>query len=842
MPLITQSIPNLIGGVSQQAPAIRSVNQCEDMVNAFPSPVEGLIKRHPTTKVTEIRNSSSTIYTNITENSVKPHIILRDTNEKYFVFIRPSATEANNLIEVYKLDGTKQTVHYGSGAQAYLANTDRSMLKLLTVADVTFVVNSKSTMKPTLANDTTTALNYLRNAIVYVKQSNVDRDFSITVTNADGTSPITVSHKTANNNIGTDHVANTLAAALSGQGSPAYTATAKDSVIHITRAADFKITAEDDLGGQGMIVIRDTIQRFEDLPSTAPDNYVVKVLGAPESQLDDYYVKFVAENDQTFARGIWAESIAPSLKYKYDYTTMPHILIRQSDGSFLFKKADGTTPSSPTAPVGSDYSGYKWEDRLVGDDLTNSAPSFVGVPINNIVLFKNRLGFLSDENIILSEVSEFFNFWRTTVLDVPDSDPIDVASSSPKVGKLKSGTVFNTELILFTDSSQLVLRGGEILSPKSVALLPVGDYENYSDIQPVSSGLSVYFAYNRGNGFTGVRELVPQQNIDGSYVVNTVSEVVPNYISSKPAHVAATAQDDMAAVVSSGNLYLYKYLKSGAGDIAQSAWFKYDFPDIDASGFAKVIWAEFVDMELYVLVLRSSTNIPVLEKIKLGTELTDITPSLKNSNWVTHLDQRVLMDVNTGTYNSTTGLTTWDLPKPYSYVAGKTAVYTIEGASVTVISGTAYVSGSDTAGTVSVRGDYNGVKVWIGMKYEMKYQFSQFWLQGRSGINRVGQGESSLLGGRYQLRNISLLYEDTAFFKVRVQNNGESTYEYDYSGLIAGTTLINKINLARGSFRVPIYGRNTGVTVTILNDTAFPCKILSAEIEGDYVDRAQRYS
>jgi len=840
MPLLTQSIPNLIGGVSQQAPSIRSPNQCEDMVNAFPSPVEGLIKRHPTSKVTEIRNASNTIYTTVTEVSFKPHLILRDTTEQYFVFIRPSATEADNLIEVYKLDGTKQTVHYGTGAKAYLVNTDRSKIKLLTVADVTFVVNSNTTMKPALAVDTSTAINYLRNALVYIKQSNQDRNFSITVTNSDGTGSITANHKTANTNVGTDHVAEQLASALSGQGSPAYTATSKDGVVQITRSADFKITVEDDFGGQGAILIRDTVQRFEDLPSTAPDAYVVRILGAPESEIDDYYVKFSTENDQTFARGIWIESIAPSAKYKYDYATMPHILIRQSDGSFLFKKADGTTPSSPTSPAGSNYSGYKWSDRLVGDDLTNGAPSFVGVPINNIVLFKNRLGFLSDENIILSEVSEFFNFWRTTVIDVPDSDPIDVASSSPKVGKLKSGTVFNTELILFTDSSQLVLRGGEILSPKSVALLPVGDYENYSDIQPISSGLSIYFAYNRGNGYTGVRELIPQQNIDGSYIVNTVSEVVPNYIASKPAHIAATAQEDMALIVSNGVLYLYKYLKSSEG-VAQSAWFKYEFPDAATGGIAKVVWAEFVDMNLYVLLLRGNSSIPVLEKIKLGSELTD-SAILKDSNWVTHLDQRVYMDVNTGSYNSTTGLTTWDLPKPYSYVVGKSAVYTTNGSSVTVISGTSYNSSSDAAGTISVRGDYSGIQVWIGMKYEMKYQFSQFWLLGRSGMRGLSQGESALQSGRYQLRNISLLYEDTSFFKVKVQNNGETSYEYDYSGTITGSSVLNQIYLNRGSFRVPIYGRNTGVIVTIVNETALPCKLLSAEVEGDYVDRAQRYS
>lgn len=836
MPLLTQSIPNLIGGVSQQAPAIRNITQCEDMVNAFPSAVEGLVKRYPTSKVTEIRNASGTAYSGITENSAKPHIITRDTNEKYFVFIRPSSTVADCMIEVYSLDGTKKTVYYDTGSQNYLQNATRATLKTMTIADVTFVVNTAKI--PALSSTKTTAINYSRMALVYIKQAGTDRNFSITVTNSDGSGSVTASHKATGNTIGTDHVAQELASALTGQGSPAYTATSKDSVVYITRGEDFKITVEDDFGGQGAFLIRGEVQRFEDLPSTAPNAHVVKIIGAPESGIDDYYVKFKASDAQSFARGLWEETVAPDIKYLYDYATMPHILIRQSNGTFLFKKADGSTPATPTAPSGSDYSAYKWADRLVGDDTTNGAPSFVGVPINNLVLFKNRLGFLSDENIILSEVSEFFNFWRTTVLEIPDSDPIDIASSSPKIGKLKSGTVFNTELILFTDSSQMTLRGGEILSPKSVALLPIGDYENYSDVQPISSGLSIFFPYNRGAGFAGVREMFPQPNIDGSYVVGTISEVVPTYIEGTPVTVSATTQEDLACVVSSGQLYLYKYIKSGE-TLAQSAWFKYNFTDNATSGFAKVIWADFVDAVMYVLLLRSDSSIPVLESIKLGTSLTD-SSLVAGSNWVTHLDARGLFASGSGTYNATTGLTTWTLAKPYSYISGKSAVYTTNGASLTVVSGTSYNLGSDTAGTISVRGDYSAVAVWIGLRYEMKYEFSQFWIQGRAG--RGGQGEAALQSGRYQLRNISLLYEDTSFFKVKVVSGGENQYEYTYSGLVISSSVLNQIYLNRGTFRLPTYGRNTSTTITILNDTALPCKILSAEVEGDYTDRAQRYS
>ena len=832
---LTLSIPNLMGGVSQQAPAVRSVNQCEAMENAIPSPVEGLIKRHPTQKVSEIRNASATLFSSITESTGKPHLIVRDSGEKYFVFIRPNASSGNCFIEVYDLNGTKKTVHYDTGAQDYLVNATRSSLKMLTVADVTFVVNTDKVVTMDAAK--TTAIDYNKIALVYIKQSASNRKVTITVSDTNGSHVVTASHTNGANNTGTDHAAEDLAGTLNGAG-PAgstYTANSSDSVIKITRATDFLITVDDDFGGQGAYLIRESVQRFEDLPQAAPHNHVVKVVGVPESGLDDYFVKFETVDGSGFTKGIWRETIAPDIQYQFNYSTMPHILIRQANGTFMFKKADGGTPASPNGPGGTAYAGYEWADRLVGDEATNSNPSFVGMKISNLVLFKNRLGFLSDENIILSETSEFFNFWRTTVLEIPDSDSIDISSSSPKIGKLKSGTVFNAELILFTDSSQLVLRGGEILSAKSVALLPVGDYENYSDIQPISSGLSVFFPYNRGGNFAGIREMIPQPNIDGSYIVNTVTELVPSYIAGKPVHITASAQEDMVAVVSSGDIYLYKYLRSSEG-MLQSAWFKYNFPDDSTAGYAKAIWAEFVDTDLYVLVLRSNSANPVLEKIRLGVKLTD-SDTVASSNWVCHLDARSYNAAASGSYNATTGLTTWNLPKPYSYVAGKTAVYTTNGASLTVMSGSSYNQGSDAAGTVSVRGDYSAVAVWIGYRYTMKYEFSQLWLPAAA-----GNGRSALQTGRYQLKNMNLMYEATSFFKVQVVSGDENTYTYDYSGIVIASSVLNQIYLNRGTYRFPIYGRNSSTKITVLNDTALPCKLLSAEVEGDYIDRAMRYA
>ena len=86
---------------------------------------------------------------------------------------------------------------------------------------------------------------------------------------------------------------------------------------------------------------------------------------------------------------------------------------------------------------GQTYTLPKWGERTVGDLVSAPDPSFIGNKINNVFFFRNRLGFLAGDNVILSRVSEFFNFFPETVISVLDSEPIDVAASHTKVAILK---------------------------------------------------------------------------------------------------------------------------------------------------------------------------------------------------------------------------------------------------------------------------------------------------------------------------------------------------------------------------------------------------------------------
>ena len=70
---------------------------------------------------------------------------------------------------------------------------------------------------------------------------------------------------------------------------------------------------------------------------------------------------------------------------------MPHELVNTSLNNFTFRQ-------------------FVWDERKVGDDITNSHPSFVGNKIQAAFFHSNRLGFLSNDNVSMSQAAKYFNF------------------------------------------------------------------------------------------------------------------------------------------------------------------------------------------------------------------------------------------------------------------------------------------------------------------------------------------------------------------------------------------------------------------------------------------------
>ena len=71
---------------------------------------------------------------------------------------------------------------------------------------------------------------------------------------------------------------------------------------------------------------------------------------------------------------------------------MPHELVNTAVNTFIFKEIN-------------------YVDRKVGDNETNLKPSFVGNKITGGFFHNNRLGFISGDNVIMSQSGDFYNFF-----------------------------------------------------------------------------------------------------------------------------------------------------------------------------------------------------------------------------------------------------------------------------------------------------------------------------------------------------------------------------------------------------------------------------------------------
>lgn len=823
MALISVAVPNMLNGISQQTPGLRFATQAEVQENGYSSPVEGLGKRPPTEHVASMISGSA--------GSSHVHVIDRgDGTERYVVVIR------NGSIKVFDTAGVEKTVNVASGASAYLTVTGaaESTFKAVSIGDYTFILNREKV--PALQTTATAAA--VNECLVWVKQGAYATKYKIAGDlTAEYTSGASSLHSGATNAVSTVdgetfpsgtswadtiYIAAQLKGTYAGTG---FTHTRVGYTIHSTRTSSFNISADDGLSGNGLGLIKDSVQSFSDLPSVAKDGMIVKIEGLPDSFQDDYWVAFDSKNGTSIGDGIWVETIAPSTKYLFDYTTMPHVLIRQSDGTFMFKQADGVTPGSGV-PVGADYSAAKWAERRVGDDNTNSSPSFVGQAINDIFLFRGRLGFLTGESIVLSEVSEFFNFWRTTVTALLDSDPIDVSSAYPSITIFRSAIPFSERLVVFSDQTQFILQGTPILAPGTATLSVIANYDCLNRPRPVVAGESIFFAFDRG-GYSGVREMIANPDDTTLLQAPDISAQIPKYIPGKIIQMSASTHDNVLVALADGeqsSLYVYKWLNSQDARV-QASWSKWTFEG------GTVLGATWSKSELFIVIQR--TQGLFLEKVIVEPNRRD-----QYSQFIVALDRRIDQSKFVSlSYNAGTGKTTIVLPY---HVIQPSRLRVVAKATLSTEAGYVYSIDTATSGsaTIIVNGNLTGVGLWVGETYDFRYEFSVPYLK-----QEAEGARAALASGRFQLRNMSVIYSRSSFFKARVTHRLNSIqYTYTFTGNVLGTGLgiIGDTPVNDGTYKFPIYGKNDEMRVEILNDTHLPSYFLSAEYESSYDTRTQR--
>lgn len=777
MALISQSIPNLINGVSQQPPSLRLNTQAELQENGLSSVVSGLSKRPSTQHVADLGTIS-----NLDKAFI--HTIRRDENEFYSLVIDTAGT-----IRVFDKDGTSRTIT--NNAASYLTGlTDPSQeLAAVSIADSTFIVNKNKTV----AKGTATSPVRNPEALVYVKQADYASTYKLTLTKGSSTSTVefatmsstqssTALAQNAERGASTDFIATNLNT-FSGTGvdSTYYqnitnasavtglTITRYGSVLHIQSddSDDFQVIVGDSHGGDHLLVFKEETADFKKLPIESANGFSIKVSGDNQKAQDDYYV--------SYNNGVWKETLEPAALTELDASTMPHKLTKDASANFTFDVVS-------------------YEERKVGDDNTNPFPSFVDFTISDIFFHRNRLGLLADENVILSRVGEFvdFDFFRKSALTIVDSDPIDVAVSSNKVSILKHAVPFNEALLLFSDLTQFKLTGDPVLTPETVNVANTTEFEASLRAKPAQSGKYVYFASKRG-AWSGMWEYFVDTDTD----TNDASEItshVPEYLEGEVINIEASSNEDMIIVKTADDaqaFYVYRYYWQGREKL-QASWSRWVFD-------GDVIDISFNRADIYILIKRG-TNL-FLERINLSvdeaTEYTDGAFSI-------HLDRRVRLE--------TSGLTT----VPYT---DSSTIYIAQDGGIIPLSS---VAGKLSAGEV----------VFAGIPFTFKYQFSE-------PVPKINNNPVTTADLR--IRNWSVVYNNTGFFTVKTTPARRATYTRTFTGRIVGgaANLLNKAAIDSGTYQFGVVG-NSDTQIVIESDSHLPVAFQSAEWEGFYVLRSRR--
>ena len=551
----------------------------------------------------------------------------------------------------------------------------------------------------------------------------------------------------------------------------------------------------DGFNNQAAFGIIKSTQRFTNLPASAPEGFTVKITGEKGSNTDDYYVRYDAKLQ------VWRECVRPGLKNHIKNSTMPHVLVREADGTFTFKEAE-------------------WNAREAGDEDSNPLPSFIDNTINDIFYHRNRLGFLSGENVILTRSADFFNFWMASAMEIQDTDPIDLAVSDNKIATLYHAVPFDAELILFSKDAQFALRSDNVLTPKDAYLTPPVTHFGCSlKATPVNAGRNIYFLAERSE-YSTVREFFVAADNTDSKDAQDITSHVPSYLPNGTYKIAPSSVENILMFLTEGDeesMYVYKYLFIDSVR-QQASWSRWSLG-------GTIYGASFIEDSLYIVVERN--DYLCLERVSF----TFNTEDLPSEPYRVLLDCKQEVTVPEGGYNEIYDETTINVKSFYNEIYEPDKKYAI-----VTDDGTFKAVAAD--GTVVLNGDYTGKKIICGLMYNFRIALSTIYVK-----TEGERGVQALLEGRLQLRQLWFNYANSGYFKVKVEVFDKDTYEYTHTGRTLGTSdnILGKLMFSTGKFTVPIQSLNTNCKIIVESDAPAPLALIGAGWTGNYVRRTRQF-
>ena len=566
--------------------------------------------------------------------------------------------------------------------------------------------------------------------------------------------------------------------------------------IYLSSTNPFSIEiVEEDL----MRCFQSSVNDVQNLPNQCKHGYIVKISNSRMSDEDDYYLRFDGQNDRDGV-GSWSECAKPGIAKTL--TNMPLVIQRTATTTFTVRQFD-------------------YQDRRVGDDGTNPMPSFVGARINKVLFFRNRLAFLSGENVVTSRPGTLGNpdFFNETALTVSASDPVDISAASMFPSELFDGIETNTGLVIFSTNQQFLLASDDtVFNPDTAKLRSISTFNYNKDIPPISLGISIAYVDNSGK-FSRFNEMANISR-EGQPSIVDVTKIVPTILPKDIDLLTNSRENSIILLGKTGSDIVtgYKYFQVSE-QRQQAAWFKWKLNNPLIYHFIINDEYFFLDSDYY------------LQSIKLVQTENDPSTSIDNVDFLLHVDNHTT--VNNGNFDPTTNLTTFSGISWLNTVTtpNHDLVIIDEGGTPAPTDGQGRYAKCTVSGTsFTVPGNWQGITLTIGYLYPYEVKFPTFYPTRQQGNATRADVNSSLI-----LHRLKLHFGKVGLYETTLERVGKNDYTETYE-----STLMDDYDASRSPYleehiqTVPVYEKNTNVEVILRSSHPAPATLRSLSWEGDF--------
>ena len=551
-------------------------------------------------------------------------------------------------------------------------------------------------------------------------------------------------------------------------------------------------------------VFTDSVNDIADLPNQCKHGYVVRVANS-EADEDDYYVKFIGKlkADGTYldGEGVWEECPKPGVRTEFDPSTMPIQIVRQADGTFKIEQVP-------------------WEKRLVGDEVTVPEPSFIGKAINKLLFFRNRLVMLSDENVIMSQPGEFFNFWPKSAITYTATDNIDLSCSSEYPAIVYDGLQVNSGLVLFTKNQQFMLTtDSDVLSPLTAKINALSSYNFNFKTNPISLGTTIAFLDNAGkhSRFWEMSKVFREGEPDVVDQTKLVSELFDTDITE-----ISNSRENGTVFFSkkdSSTLYGFRYFNASAQRLQQS-WFTWET-------VGTIQYHTILDDALYIVIRNNGKDTLQKYSIKLYSDSITV---VNDATYRIHLDSISSVTIANGTYDEETNKTTFPKPNGYENTTAELCLFDNNTDSDFIGK---YNKASIVGSNIEVPGNWENKTVILGYLFDMQIKFPTIYVTKVENENMQADTNASLI-----IHRVKLNFGSYGTYSTTIDRLGKPSYTEIWEAPVADQYLLSNVAIDDEVTKtIPTYERNKNLSITLKSTHPSPATLYSMAWEGDYTSK-----